>query len=63
VVQLAAAAGARVIATAHTDAEHELVSRLGADVAVDHQADLASQVQAAAPDGVATVAQLAGDEI
>jgi len=61
VVQLAAAAGARVIATAHTDAERELVSRLGADVVVDHQADLASQVRAAAPDGVDAVAHLAGD--
>jgi NADPH:quinone reductase-like Zn-dependent oxidoreductase len=52
VLQLAAAAGARVIATAHTDAERELVSRLGADVVVDHQADLAAQVRAAAPGGV-----------
>ena len=61
VVQLAAAAGARVIATAHTDAERDLVSRLGADVVVDHQADLAAQVRAAAPDGVDAVAHLAGD--
>ena len=61
VVQLAAAAGARVIATAHTDAERELVSRLGAEVVVDYQADLASQVRAAAPDGVDAVAHLAGD--
>ena len=45
VVQLAKAAGARVIATAHTDAERELVGRLGADVVVDHQADLAAQVR------------------
>ena len=37
VVQLAAAAGARVIATAHTEAERELVSRLGAEVVVDYQ--------------------------
>src|SRR5215203_5927641 len=58
---LAAAAGARVIATAHTDAERELVSRLGADVVVDHQADLAAQVRAAAPDGVDAIAHLAGD--
>jgi NADPH2:quinone reductase len=61
VLQLAAAVGARVIATAHTDAERELVSRLGADVLVDHQADLAAQVRAAAPDGVDAVAHLAGD--
>ena len=61
VVQLAAAAGARVIATAHTDAERELVSRLGADVVVDHQADLAAQVRTTAPDGVDVVVHLAGD--
>jgi NADPH:quinone reductase len=61
VVQLATAAGARVIATAHTNAERELVSRLGAEVVVDHQADLDSQVRAAAPDGVDAVAHLAGD--
>jgi len=61
VVQLATAAGARVIATAHTDAERELVSRLGAEVVVDYQADLASQVRTAAPDGVDAVAHLAGD--
>ena len=61
VVQLAAAAGARVIATAHTDAERELVSRLGADVVVDHQADLAAQVRTTAPDGVDAVVHLAGD--
>jgi NADPH:quinone reductase-like Zn-dependent oxidoreductase len=61
VVQLAAAAGARVIATAHTDDEAALVRRLGADVVVDHQGDLAAQVGQAAPDGVDSVAHLAGD--
>jgi NADPH:quinone reductase-like Zn-dependent oxidoreductase len=61
VLQLAAAAGARVIATAHTDPERELVTRLGADVVVDHQADLAAQVRAAAPGGVDAIAHLAGD--
>ena len=50
-----------MIATAHTEAERELVSRLGAEVVVDHQADLASQVRAVAPDGVDAVAHLAGD--
>ena len=40
VAQLAAAAGARVIATAHTDAERELVTRLGAQATVDHTGDL-----------------------
>ena len=61
VVQLAKALGARVIATAHTDAERELVGRLGADVVVDHQADLAAQVRVAATDGVDAVVHLAGD--
>lgn len=61
VVQLAAAAGARVIATAHTDAEAALVRRLGADVVVDHQGALAAQVNQAAPDGVDSLAHLAGD--
>ena len=61
VVQLAAAAGARVIATAHTDAERELVTRLGAQATVDHTGDLASQVRAIAPDGVNVLAHLAGD--
>ncbi len=50
-----------MIATAHTDAERELVSRLGADVVVDHQADLAAQVRTTAPDGVDVVVHLAGD--
>jgi NADPH:quinone reductase len=61
VVQLAAAAGARVIATAHTDAERDLVTQLGAQVTVDHTGDLASQVRAIAPDGVHVLAHLAGD--
>ena len=61
VVQLAAAAGARVIATAHTDAERELVTRLGAQATVEHTGDLASQVRAIAPDGVNVLAHLAGD--
>ena len=45
VVQLAAAAGARVIATAHTDAERELVTRLGAHATVDHTGDLSAQIR------------------
>jgi NADPH:quinone reductase len=61
VVQLAAAAGARVIATAHTDAERDLVTQLGAQATVDHTGDLASQVRAIAPDGVHVLAHLAGD--
>ena len=61
VVQLAAAAGARVIATAHTVAERDLVTQLGAQATVDHTGDLASQVRAIAPDGVHVLAHLAGD--
>ena len=61
VVQLAAAAGARVIATAHTDAERELVTHLGADATVDHTGDLSAQIREIAPDGVDAVVHLAGD--
>ena len=61
VVQLAARAGARVIATAHTDAERELVTRLGADATVDHIGDLSAQIRQIAPNGVDAVAHLAGD--
>jgi NADPH:quinone reductase len=62
VVQLAARAGARVIATAHSDAERELVTRLGAHATVDQTGDLSSQVHEIAPDGVDAVAHLAGDQ-
>ena len=61
VVQLAAAAGARVIATAHTDAERDLVTQLGARATVEHTGDLAFQVRAIAPDRVHVLAHLAGD--
>jgi NADPH2:quinone reductase len=61
VVQLARARGARVIATAHTDDERDLVTRLGADIVVDHTEDLAAQVRIDTPDGVDAVAHLAGD--
>ena len=61
VVQLATAAGARVIATAHTDEERELVADLGADATVDHTADLAPQLRATAPEGIDVVVHLAGD--
>jgi NADPH2:quinone reductase len=62
VVQLAARAGARVIATAHSDAERELITRLGAHATVDQTGDLSSQVHEIAPDGVDAVAHLAGDQ-
>jgi NADPH:quinone reductase len=61
VVQLAAIAGATVLATAHTDEERELVTRLGAKTTVDHTADLLAQVRETAPTGVDVVVHLAGD--
>jgi NADPH:quinone reductase-like Zn-dependent oxidoreductase len=62
-VQLAAARGATVIATARPGAETEFVSGLtGAKVhPVDYTADLEAQVRAIAPDGVDAVLHLAGD--
>jgi NADPH:quinone reductase len=45
VVQLAARAGATVIATAHTGNEQELVRSLGAAETADHTGDLAAQVK------------------
>ncbi|MEU4394301.1 NADP-dependent oxidoreductase [Kribbella sp. NPDC023855] len=59
-VQLAAARGARVIATAMPGSEAAFVTALGASVAVDH-ADLVAQVRALAPDGVQAALHLAGD--
>ena len=61
VVQLAAIAGATVLATAHTDEERELVTRLGANTTVDHTADLLAQVREIAPTGVDVVVHLAGE--
>jgi NADPH:quinone reductase-like Zn-dependent oxidoreductase len=61
VVQLAAAAGARVLATASTEQGRELVTRLGAAAVVDHTSDLVSQVRELVPDGVDVVMHLAGD--
>lgn len=60
-VQLAAKAGAHVIATAHTEAERNLVTQLGAAEVVDYTGDMAAQVLAAHPDGVDTVLHFAGD--
>jgi NADPH:quinone reductase-like Zn-dependent oxidoreductase len=60
VIQLAHAAGARVIATAHSDEDRELVTRLGADEVVDDAGDLAGEVRVLAPDGVDVVVHLAG---
>ncbi|MET9244049.1 NADP-dependent oxidoreductase [Nonomuraea sp. NPDC003709] len=59
-IQLAAARGARVIATARPGAEAAFVTGLGATWAVDH-ADLPAQVGAIAPGGVDAALHLAGD--
>lgn len=59
-IQMAAARGARVIATARPGAEAAFVRALGAAGTVDH-ADLTAQVRAIAPDGVHAVLHLAGD--
>ncbi|MEV4576282.1 NADP-dependent oxidoreductase [Nonomuraea jabiensis] len=62
-VQLAAARGARVIATARPGAEADFVTGLtGTPVhLVDFTGDLPAQVRALAPDGVDAVVHLAGD--
>ncbi|WP_116953089.1 NADP-dependent oxidoreductase [Jiangella endophytica] len=62
-VQLAAARGARVIATARPGSEAGFVTGLtAAEIhVVDHTGDLAAQVRAVAPDGVDTALHLAGD--
>jgi NADPH:quinone reductase-like Zn-dependent oxidoreductase len=59
--QYAAAAGARVIATAKRGAESDFVRQHGATDVVDPQGDLVAQVTALAPTGVDAVAHLAAD--
>jgi len=61
VVQVASKAGARVIATAHTDEERALVTGLGASNVVDHTQDVVAQLRTLTPDGVDVVVHLAGD--
>jgi NADPH2:quinone reductase len=61
VVQLTANAGAHVLATAATDAEKDLVSKLGAAVTVDHTGDVLSAVRREQPEGVDAIIHLAGD--
>ncbi|HEU5145015.1 MAG TPA: NADP-dependent oxidoreductase [Dermatophilaceae bacterium] len=61
VVQLASATGARIIATAHTEADRALLLRLGAHEVVDHEADAVASVLTAHPQGVDVVMHLAGD--
>ncbi len=60
-IQYAAAAGAKVIATARPGAEADFVRGLGASEVVDHTGDLSAAVRAIAPDGVDVVVHLAGD--
>jgi NADPH:quinone reductase-like Zn-dependent oxidoreductase len=60
-VQYAAAAGARVVATARPGAEADFLRGLGAHEVIDHTADLVAQVRAISPDGVDAVLHLAGD--
>jgi NADPH:quinone reductase-like Zn-dependent oxidoreductase len=60
-VQLAAQAGATVIATARPDDEEQYVRDLGAKHTVDWSGDLAAAVNAIAPDGVDKALHFAGD--
>lgn len=60
-VQLAARAGARVVATARSDEARRLVTELGAAEVVDYAGDVAAAVQAAHPGGVDAVLHFAGD--
>lgn len=60
-VQYAAAAGARVIATARPGEETDFVRGLGAAETVDYTGDVAAQVRQIAPDGVDAIMHLAGD--
>jgi NADPH:quinone reductase len=61
VVQLAAKAGAHVVATASTGAEQTLVRGLGASTVVDYADDVARAVRQTLPEGVDVVFHLAGD--
>jgi len=61
VLELAVRAGAHVIATAHSDAERELVTSLGAAETVDYKGDVAATVLATHPGGVDVALHFAGD--
>jgi NADPH2:quinone reductase len=61
VVQLAARAGAHVVATAGSDDERALVADLGAATTVDYAVDVTAAVRQAHPDGADAVIHLAGD--
>lgn len=60
-VQLAAATGATVIATAKPGPEADFARDLGATHVVDYTGDLAAQVRAIAPEGVSAAVHLVGD--
>lgn len=60
VIQLAAAAGARVIATMHTAKGEAHVTSLGAGESLNYREDLAAGVLARHPEGVDVVVHLAG---
>lgn len=60
-VQLLAAAGAIVVATAHSADEIDDVTRLGAHSTVDYRGDVPAAVKAAHPEGVDVALHLAGD--
>lgn len=62
-VQLAAARGARVIATARPGEETDFITGLAAVDVVDYTGDLTAQVRALAPEGVDVVLHLAGDGV
>src|SRR4051794_23885558 len=60
-IQYAAAAGARVIATAKPGEEAEFVRALGAHEVVDHTGDVTAQEREVSPAGVDVIVHLAGD--
>ncbi|WP_432877484.1 NADP-dependent oxidoreductase [Kribbella sp. CA-245084] len=60
-VQMLAASGAEIIATAKPGAETDFVRDLGAAQTVDYTGDVAAQVRRLAPDGVNAVLHFAGD--
>jgi NADPH:quinone reductase-like Zn-dependent oxidoreductase len=62
-VQLAAARGARVIATARPGDTSDAVRRLGAADVVDYGGDVQAAVRALVPDGVHKVIHAAGDAV
>lgn len=61
ILQLAVKEGATVIATASSDAEKELVARLGASNTVDYKQDVAEQLLAVHPEGADVVFAVAGN--